>query len=238
MLVGKALWAHHHKKAHMICELSPYSCMPNTMSIGAMAAVIGKHPDLLYAPLEIKGDAEVHALSRCQMILTEAKKRAQREYDEVLERIGLDAATAARRASTPDDAQGHLPGAALRRRRHGGQLRAASAPERPLMLIVGLDVGSTTVKAAVCRGRRRCAGRTTSGTTRSRPRWCSSSSAASRPSAASRAGRDRIFLTGSGAGLLAPLVGGKMVQEVVAVAAAVEKLHPTSTSSPRSAART
>ena len=40
------------------------------------------------------------------------------------------------------------------------------------------------------------------------------------------AGRDRVFLTGSGAGLLAPLLGGKMVQEVVAVSAAVEKLHP------------
>jgi predicted nucleotide-binding protein (sugar kinase/HSP70/actin superfamily) len=89
MLVGKALWAYHHKKAHMICELSPYSCMPNTMSVGAMGAVTGKYPDLLYAPLEIKGDAEVHALSRCQMILTEAKKRAQREYAEVLERTGL-----------------------------------------------------------------------------------------------------------------------------------------------------
>src|SRR5262245_33683599 len=36
MLVGKAIWAHQKKKAHMICELSPYSCMPNTMSIGAM----------------------------------------------------------------------------------------------------------------------------------------------------------------------------------------------------------
>jgi predicted nucleotide-binding protein (sugar kinase/HSP70/actin superfamily) len=73
----------------MICELSPYSCMPNTMSVGAMVAVTGQHPDLLYAPLEIKGDAEVHALSRCQMILTEAKKRAQKEYEEVLARIGL-----------------------------------------------------------------------------------------------------------------------------------------------------
>jgi predicted nucleotide-binding protein (sugar kinase/HSP70/actin superfamily) len=89
MLVGKALWAHSHKKAHMICELSPYACMPNTMSIGAMAGVIGRHPDLLYAPLEIKGDAEVHALSRCQMILTEAKKRAQREMDEALARTRL-----------------------------------------------------------------------------------------------------------------------------------------------------
>jgi len=38
--------------------------------------------------------------------------------------------------------------------------------------------------------------------------------------------QDRVFFTGSGAGLIAPLVGGKVVQEVVAVAAAVEKLHP------------
>ena len=75
MLIGKALHAHLHKHANMTCELSPYSCMPNTMSQGAMANVLGRHPDLLYAPIEIKGDAEVHALSRCQMILTEAKKR-------------------------------------------------------------------------------------------------------------------------------------------------------------------
>ena len=40
------------------------------------------------------------------------------------------------------------------------------------------------------------------------------------------AGRDRIFFTGSGAGLLGPLTGAKMIQEVVAVAACVEKLHP------------
>jgi predicted CoA-substrate-specific enzyme activase len=39
--------------------------------------------------------------------------------------------------------------------------------------------------------------------------------------------RDRVFFTGSGAGLIAPLVGGKVIQEVVAVAAAVEKLHPS-----------
>jgi predicted nucleotide-binding protein (sugar kinase/HSP70/actin superfamily) len=89
MLVGKALHAHLHKKANMTCELSPYSCMPNTMSVGAMANVQGKYPDLLYAPIEIKGDAEVHALSRCQMILTEAKKRAQSEFVEAMVRTGM-----------------------------------------------------------------------------------------------------------------------------------------------------
>ncbi len=100
MLVGKALWVHLHKKAHMTCELSPYACMPNTMSVGAMSAALGQHPDVLYAPLEIKGDAEVHALSRCQMILTEAKRRAQSEFDEALERSGLtlDSARARLRA--------------------------------------------------------------------------------------------------------------------------------------------
>jgi len=39
-------------------------------------------------------------------------------------------------------------------------------------------------------------------------------------------GRDRVFFTGSGAGFIAPLVGGKLIQEVVAVAACVERLHP------------
>jgi predicted nucleotide-binding protein (sugar kinase/HSP70/actin superfamily) len=89
MLVGKALHAHLHKSANMTCELSPYSCMPNTMSQGAMANVLGRYPDLLYAPIEIKGDAEVHALSRCQMILTEAKKRAQSEFVEAMAKTGM-----------------------------------------------------------------------------------------------------------------------------------------------------
>jgi predicted nucleotide-binding protein (sugar kinase/HSP70/actin superfamily) len=97
MLIGKALWAHLNKRAHMICELSPYGCLPNTMSIGAMAAVLGKHPDLLYAPLEIKGDAEIHALSRCQMVLTEAKKRAQTELQAALAAAGLTLAAARER---------------------------------------------------------------------------------------------------------------------------------------------
>src|SRR5678815_1085399 len=36
----------------------------------------------------------------------------------------------------------------------------------------------------------------------------------------------RVFMTGSGGGALAPLVGAKFVQEVTAVSLAVEKLHP------------
>jgi predicted CoA-substrate-specific enzyme activase len=39
-------------------------------------------------------------------------------------------------------------------------------------------------------------------------------------------GNTRIFITGSGGGSLANLIGGKFVQEVTAVSLAVEKLHP------------
>ncbi|WP_340694747.1 BadF/BadG/BcrA/BcrD ATPase family protein [Hydrogenobacter thermophilus] len=39
-------------------------------------------------------------------------------------------------------------------------------------------------------------------------------------------GRDRVYMTGSGGGFIAELIGARFVQEVVAVATAVEKLHP------------
>jgi len=103
LLIGKAIWAHSQKKAHMICELSPYGCLPNTMSIGAMAAVQGRYPDMLYAPIEVKGDSDVHALSRCQMVLTEAKRRARDEFNAALAAADLTAEEAHEKlAKSPD----------------------------------------------------------------------------------------------------------------------------------------
>jgi len=93
------------------------------------------------------------------------------------------------------------------------------------MKLVGLDVGSTTVKALVLEGDRvlwqdyqRHGTRQAEVTLHFLERMEAECGLAP--------GRDRIFVTGSGAGTLAPLVGGKLVQEVVAVAAAVERLHP------------
>jgi predicted nucleotide-binding protein (sugar kinase/HSP70/actin superfamily) len=134
MLVGKALWAYHRKKAHMICELSPYACMPNTMSVGAMAGVLGRYPDLLYAPLEIKGDAEVHALSRCQMILTEAKKRAHQEFEGALAITGLTASAVRHHL----DAHPEMKRATYRIPQHGAAGMAAN-----LVLHVARRMGRT-----------------------------------------------------------------------------------------------
>ncbi len=93
------------------------------------------------------------------------------------------------------------------------------------MLIVGLDVGSTTVKASVMEN----------GAVRWQDYMRHNTKQAEtvleflarmESECDLTPGRDRVFVTGSGAGLLAPLIGAKMVQEVVAVSAAVERLHP------------
>ncbi len=93
------------------------------------------------------------------------------------------------------------------------------------MKIIGLDIGSTTVKAVLAED----------GVTLWQDYQRHNTKQAEMVLAfLSRmesefgvmAGRDRIYLTGSGAVAIAQQLGGKMVQEVVAVAAAVEKFHP------------
>lgn len=93
------------------------------------------------------------------------------------------------------------------------------------MITVGLDVGSTTIKAVAVRG--------------GQVQWRHYQRHHTKQAESALAflqrlelecgftpGRDRLYVTGSGGGLLAPRLGGKFVQEVVAVAAAVEQLHP------------
>ncbi|HEX9478124.1 MAG TPA: BadF/BadG/BcrA/BcrD ATPase family protein, partial [Methylomirabilota bacterium] len=103
------------------------------------------------------------------------------------------------------------------------------------MKLIGMDVGSTTVKAVVVDWRAAAEGEASG----SKVVWQDYQRHNTRQAekvleflgrmedeAQVVAGRDRIFFTGSGAGLLGPLAGAKMIQEVVAVAACVEKLHP------------
>ena len=93
------------------------------------------------------------------------------------------------------------------------------------MLYAGLDVGSTTVKAVVSED----------GVVRWKDYQRHNTKQAEmvlgflariEAECGFTPGRDRILVTGSGGTMIAPLVGGKFVQEVVSVAAAVEKLHP------------
>ena len=93
------------------------------------------------------------------------------------------------------------------------------------MLIVGLDVGSTTIKATVVEnGAVRWQHYTRHNTKQAE--MVLEFLTRIEAECGLTPMRDQIFITGSGAGMLAPLIGAKTVQEVVAVSAAVEQLHP------------
>src|SRR5262249_12254000 len=128
---------------------------------------------------------------------------------------------AAQGTGRADDAACDVPGAAARSSGHGGQLRAASRP----MLTVGLDIGSTTVKAnALADGQVRWQHYARHNTKQAET--VLEFLVRMQAECGLQASRDRVFVTGSGAGTIAPHLGARFVQEVVAVSAAVEKLHP------------
>jgi predicted CoA-substrate-specific enzyme activase len=91
--------------------------------------------------------------------------------------------------------------------------------------VVGIDVGSTTVKAVVVEDGKAAWQDYQRHNTRQAEKVVEFL-ARMEAEAGLTPGRDRVFFTGSGAGFLAPLVGGKLIQEVVAVAACVEQQHP------------
>jgi activator of 2-hydroxyglutaryl-CoA dehydratase len=104
---------------------------------------------------------------------------------------------------------------------------SAEQTRQDIRFLAGLDVGSTTVKAVVI------------DTIDDRIIWQDYQRHETKQpekvheflqrmsdDAGMRPGNTRIFITGSGGGTLAGLIGAKFVQEVTAVALAVEKLHP------------
>lgn len=93
------------------------------------------------------------------------------------------------------------------------------------MKIVGMDVGSTTVKAVLVEDDAVVWRDYQRHDTRQAEKVCEFLSSMEER-AGLRPGHDLIFVTGSGAGRMAPLIGARLIQEMVAVAAAVERLHP------------
>jgi predicted nucleotide-binding protein (sugar kinase/HSP70/actin superfamily) len=86
--VGKNIYYHANKLCHMVLSLKPFGCLPSSQSDGIQSAVISKHKDMIFLPIETSGEGEVNAHSRVQMALGEAKAKAKAEFQEALEKTG------------------------------------------------------------------------------------------------------------------------------------------------------
>src|SRR6266404_2218631 len=94
-------------------------------------------------------------------------------------------------------------------------------------LMVGLDVGSTTVKAVVVRRENdEMIWQDYQRHETKQPEKSLEFLRRIEAEAGVNPNNCRVFVTGSGGGMIAELVGGKFVQEVTAVSLAVEKMHP------------
>ncbi|MDT8067589.1 MAG: BadF/BadG/BcrA/BcrD ATPase family protein [Terriglobia bacterium] len=109
------------------------------------------------------------------------------------------------------------------------RMLANPAPEGDLNIayIIGMDVGSTTVKAVVVNaGSDEIFWQDYQRHETKQPEKTLEFLKRMENEVAVAPGNSRVFITGSGGGNLANLIGAKFVQEVTAVALAVEKLHP------------
>ena len=103
-----------------------------------------------------------------------------------------------------------------------GRTEKANPEKQYGLLWMGVDVGSTTVKAVVVEDGKAGWQDYQRHNTRQAEKVVEFLSRMETEAGLS-VGTDRVFFTGSGAGFIAPLVGGKLIQEVVAVAACVER---------------
>jgi predicted nucleotide-binding protein (sugar kinase/HSP70/actin superfamily) len=88
MEVAKSIYYTQNSLCHMVLSVKPFGCMPSTQSDGIMAAVTSRYEQILFVSVETSGDGDINALSRVQMALADARRRAQTEFDEALHMTG------------------------------------------------------------------------------------------------------------------------------------------------------
>ncbi|MFQ5694615.1 MAG: activator of (R)-2-hydroxyglutaryl-CoA dehydratase [Terriglobia bacterium] len=86
--VGKNIYYTVNNMAHMVLSLKPFGCMPSSQSDGVQSAVVNHFKDMIFLPIETSGEGEINAHSRVQMALGDAKAKAKREFQQVLESTG------------------------------------------------------------------------------------------------------------------------------------------------------
>jgi len=89
LLIARALESSRRKLSHMMISVKPFGCMPATQADGVLFMLAAHEPDLLFLPVETMGDSAIHALSRVQMALGEARGKAMAEFDAALRESGF-----------------------------------------------------------------------------------------------------------------------------------------------------
>ena len=83
--VAKTLYCTQKKMCHLMLALKPFGCLPSVQSDAVQASLVERFPAVTFLPVETSADGEIHAYSRAQMALSEARAKALSEFEQVLQ---------------------------------------------------------------------------------------------------------------------------------------------------------
>jgi predicted nucleotide-binding protein (sugar kinase/HSP70/actin superfamily) len=84
--VSKTLYYTRKKACHLVLALKPFGCLPSVQSDGVQAALVERFAEVNFLPVETSAEGEIHAYSRVQMALAEAKAKAKTEFAQQLKK--------------------------------------------------------------------------------------------------------------------------------------------------------
>lgn len=82
--VAKTLYYTCHRSSHLVLALKPFGCLPSVQSDAVQASLMERFPEVSFLSIETSADGEIHAYSRVQMALSEARAKASREFEQAL----------------------------------------------------------------------------------------------------------------------------------------------------------
>ena len=86
--VGKTLYYQRRQKScHLVLALKPFGCLPSVQSDAVQAALVERFPEVNFLSVETSADGAIHAYSRVQMALAEARTRTEAEFELTLGKI-------------------------------------------------------------------------------------------------------------------------------------------------------
>ena len=82
--VAKTLYYTQKRMCHLVLALKPFGCLPSVQSDAVQASLVERFAEVSFLPVETSADGEIHAYSRVQMALSEARAKASIEFEQVL----------------------------------------------------------------------------------------------------------------------------------------------------------
>jgi len=83
--VAKTLFYTRNNSCHLVLALKPFGCLPSVQSDAVQASLVERFSEVSFLPIETSGDGEIHAYSRVQMALSEARAKASLEFERALQ---------------------------------------------------------------------------------------------------------------------------------------------------------